>query len=62
MVGFPLSIVLWKIYKNYIQKWETPLIKISNLLFLLDKLSSKNMSYACVLHNNDLLLLIKSFV
>jgi len=41
---------------------KTPLIKISNLLFLLDKLSSKNMSYASVLHNNDLLLLIKSFM
>ena len=41
---------------------KTPLIKISNLLFLLDELSSKNIAFAYVLHNNDLLLIIKSFV
>jgi len=55
---------------NYIQKkrkelkdllLSNPLIKISNLLYLSDELSSKSMSYAAVLYNNDLLLIISDF-
>jgi len=68
--GYDFVGSLIPIYNNVQQKRKelndllikTPLIKISNLLFLLDELSNKNIVYGNVLHNNDLLLIIKSFV